>query len=407
MYVLCAFSYTYFLVYGFLNILFVDAARRDYKACRQGVVPLHHVFRMDWSDKTTAQICKTQTKHMSLYRIPSKRKEPEFIQVVLTKPWDVSKVMVTFSGTVHDVSSHDSSFSFLSCAENHDTVLLQQTGNKTYCVHFLVNLHTKSSNIGRLWVTEKNGKVKGMSIKMNHEGVRPNASRFRRSYPEMPSLQYGNSSEKMSDISECGNTRSCYRYDKTNSQCGHMECSYFLSYTYKKTPEKTEYEFDMELSGRSSGWIAVGFSSDQQMMGDALICKTNAATREISVRAYQITMRHSLPTPKDGFVSNLTSSVQRNGYLYCRFQFRSGQDQIMEMTNDWFQLYAKGPITHNSNDGGISKHQETPLMSDYKISLIKSVDKMNVYTSAGSYVTSGPILWFLTWTFFTIILFFS
>lgn len=80
MYVLCAFSYTYFLVYGFLNILFVDAARRDYKACRQGVVPLHHVFRMDWSDKTTAQICKTQTKHVSLYRIPSKRKEPEFIR---------------------------------------------------------------------------------------------------------------------------------------------------------------------------------------------------------------------------------------------------------------------------------------------------------------------------------------
>lgn len=57
-----------------------------------------------------------------------------------------------------------------------------------------------------------------------------------------------------------------FRYDKTNSQCGHMECSYFLSYTYKKTPEQTEYEFDMELSGRSSGWIAVGFSSDQQMV---------------------------------------------------------------------------------------------------------------------------------------------
>lgn len=31
-------------------------------------------------------------------------------------------------------------------------------------------------------------------------GVRPNASRFRRSHQEMPSLQYGNSSEKMSGI---------------------------------------------------------------------------------------------------------------------------------------------------------------------------------------------------------------
>lgn len=400
MYVLCAFSYTYFVVYGFLNILLVDGARRDSKACRQGVVSLHHVIRMDWSDKTTAQICKTQTKHVSLYLIPSKRKDPEFIQVVLTKPRDVSKVMVTFSGTVHDVSSHDSSFSFLSCAENHDTVLIKHTGNKTYCVHFLVNLHTTSSNIGRLWVTEGNGKIKGMRIKMSHKGVPPNASRFRRSEDTLSGMQYGNSSIKMSDISDCGKTRSCFRYDKTNSLCGHMECAYFLSYTYKHTPEKTEYEFDMELSGHASGWIAVGFSSDQQMMGDALICKTNAATREIQVRAYQITMRHSVPSPRDGFISNLTSAVKRDGYMYCRFQFRSGQDQIMEMTNDWYQLYAQGAITRNTNDGEISKHQETPLMSDYKISLIKSVNKMNVFTSAGSYVTSGPILWFLSWTFF-------
>lgn len=35
--------------------------------------------------------------------------------------------------------------------------------------------------------------------------------------------------------------------------------------------------------------------------------------------------------------------------MHFRFQFRSGQDQIMEMTNDWYQLYAQGTITHNTN----------------------------------------------------------
>lgn len=96
MYVLCAFSYTYFVVYGFLNILLVDGARRDSKACRQGVVSLHHVIRMDWSDKTTAQICKTQTKHVSLYRIPSKRKDPEFIREYIYKITKTFKVVDLF-----------------------------------------------------------------------------------------------------------------------------------------------------------------------------------------------------------------------------------------------------------------------------------------------------------------------
>lgn len=400
MYVLCAFSYTYLVVYGCLNILFVDGARRDSKVCRQSVGPLHHVLRMEWSEKTTAQICNTPTKHVSLYRIPSKRKDPNLIQVVLNKPRDVSSVMVTFTGTVLDISSQDSSLSFLSCAKKHDTVLINQTGNKTYCVNFLINLDSSLSDIGRLWITQKNGKVKGMRIKMNPKGVPLHPYRYRRSNQELPNMQYGNSSIKMTDISECGQTRSCFRYDKTNSLCGHLECAYFLSYTYKHTPEKTEYEFDLELSGQSSGWLAVGFSSDQQMMGDALICKSSAANREILVRVYQITMRHSVPSPRNGFVSNLTSAVQRNGYMYCRFQFRSGQDQIMEMTNDWFQLYARGPVSQNSNDEELSKHQETPLMSDHKVSLIKSVNKMNVYTSAGPYVTSGPVLWCIMWTFF-------
>lgn len=41
--------------------------------------------------------------------------------------------------------------------------------------------------------------------------------------------------------------------------------------------------------------------------------------------------------------------------MHFRFQFRSGQDQIMEMTNDWYQLYAQGAITRNTN-GMIHAH---------------------------------------------------
>lgn len=48
-------------------------------------------------------------------------------------------------------------------------------------------------------------------------------------------------------------------------------------------------------------------------------------------------------------------NYKRKKNLHFRFQFRSGQDQIMEMTNDWYQLYAQGAITRNTN-GMIHAH---------------------------------------------------
>ena len=44
--------------------------------------------------------------------------------------------------------------------------------------------------------------------------------------------------------------------------CGHFSCDYFLSY---KVDSSTLLE--IELSGRTKGWIAVGFSSDRSMVG--------------------------------------------------------------------------------------------------------------------------------------------
>ena len=49
-----------------------------------------------------------------------------------------------------------------------------------------------------------------------------------------------------------------YRYG--NSTCGHFECKYFLSYNHSGPI------VDIELSARSPGWVAVGFSSDEKMV---------------------------------------------------------------------------------------------------------------------------------------------
>ena len=42
--------------------------------------------------------------------------------------------------------------------------------------------------------------------------------------------------------------------------CGHLSCDYFLSYGKKGS------DLVIELSGNTSGWLAVGFSSDANMV---------------------------------------------------------------------------------------------------------------------------------------------
>ena len=53
-----------------------------------------------------------------------------------------------------------------------------------------------------------------------------------------------------------------------------------------------------------------------------------------------------------------------------RFQFRSDQDQMMEMTNDWFQLYALGPLSLTTV-GKTIENRTQPLNRQYKFSWIQ------------------------------------
>ena len=49
---------------------------------------------------------------------------------------------------------------------------------------------------------------------------------------------------------------------KGKRSCQHLECDYFLSYRYMKDNENV----DIEISAKTKGWVAVGFSSDRTIV---------------------------------------------------------------------------------------------------------------------------------------------
>lgn len=49
-------------------------------------------------------------------------------------------------------------------------------------------------------------------------------------------------------------------YRDGDRRCQHFECNYFISY------RTDNIDADIELSGKSNGWVAIGFSSDKKMV---------------------------------------------------------------------------------------------------------------------------------------------
>ena len=52
----------------------------------------------------------------------------------------------------------------------------------------------------------------------------------------------------------------CFIFRRGPEGCGHFGCEYFLSY------KRESSLLEIELSGNSTGWVAVGFSSDPNMV---------------------------------------------------------------------------------------------------------------------------------------------
>ncbi|VDI06230.1 Hypothetical predicted protein [Mytilus galloprovincialis] len=199
------------------------------------------------------------------------------------------------------------------------------------------------------------------------------------------SIEHPSYTEKSSitDGLECGKTRSCFRNGVKN--CQHFECDYFLSYWM----DKQKAVVDFELSGKSDGWLAVGFSSDRKMGGDAIFGCIYQYTRTMPIRAasFEDPHPHVRPQEKQNFA--LKHSESKNGYIYCRFIVPvKRRDSGVDLTNEWVQFYARG----NVSAGLMEKHHDRPLMSERLISIVETVNVISV-VNTGSILLPLPLLY--------------
>ncbi|XP_076465380.1 uncharacterized protein LOC143297090 [Babylonia areolata] len=188
----------------------------------------------------------------------------------------------------------------------------------------------------------------------------------------------------------CGQTKTCIRYGWEG--CGHLTCDYMLSYRVLGNMEIA----DIEISARSTGWVAVGFSSDKFMGGDddVIGCKLKRKlSAEVTSMSLGNTVMHTRPQEKANRLEFLKGQLQ-NGHIYChvrrplKYKKRLANSDL-DLVNDWHQLYAFGDI---DNAGRIMQHIELPRVSEHKISMIRVTDIMVVTSVALSPPLSASCL---------------
>ncbi|XP_045169693.2 uncharacterized protein LOC123532347 [Mercenaria mercenaria] len=347
-----------------INLFLINCTDASSRVCRKLKHGLEDSLRYEHVQETGVKQCPPSSSPFSVYRVTSGNSSCG--QQLLLVCWvkDVKRFALQFENSVHidDVISVKG-VQTRSCINKNDTIFYRRKHNKDVTFHVLLTLPAIKSVpfVFRAYYSHKNN-----GIYYGHHRV----------------LQYKYSGEthkrrkrstvttaQITPASECGSTRNCFRNGEEG--CDHFDCTYFLSY---KTTDKL---VDIELSAKTNGWVAVGFSSDTKMGGDEVIaCRK---TREDTVESGSYKNQYSHQDPKvisgDNVVT-LKSFQVKDGYIYCHVSrpLTVRMSVHQDLSNDWYQLYAYGPV---SSSGELEKHYVTPLVSR-KISVFR---KMNILTS--------------------------
>ncbi|XP_063420444.1 putative ferric-chelate reductase 1 [Mytilus trossulus] len=263
------------------------------------------------------------------------------------------------------------------CSPRDSIVVYKNFHRKTYV---LLRMHGEVQLTGRVLSTMESRIKPAKASAIIRTGNHTRTTRQKRQSIEHPSYTEKSS---ITDGLECGKTRSCFRHGMKN--CQHFGCDYFLSYWM----DKQKAVVDFELSGKSDGWLAVGFSSDRKMGGDAIFGCIFQHTRTLPIRAASFEDPHPHVRPQEKHNFALKHSESKNGYIYCRFIVPvKRRDSGVDLTNEWVQFYARG----NVSAGLMEKHHERPLMSERLISIVETVNVITV-VNAGSILFPLPLLY--------------
>ncbi|KAK7009926.1 domon domain-containing protein frrs1l [Biomphalaria glabrata] len=268
----------------------------------------------------------------------------------------------------------------ISCFRPHSTLLVQQPMKRVKVT--LVSAEQPSDTIFKLklsWMYQyltDNNTTKWSTV---HEqlacfgdptSLRQHSAelaRERRSHPQSTHVSSAHA-EKV-----CGKDQSCVRFG--NDNCSHLQCDYLLTYSIKNLTF-----LELEISGKATGWLALGLSSDDKMGGDGVIaCKRKSVgDKELESVTMWINLAHSRPKVKENMYT-LVAQNSTDGYIYCKMTSSlskkgTDSDTTLDLTNNWYQFYAKGELDRT---GLMLKHNELPPISVNTISMLRHV---NIYS---------------------------
>nr|XP_006816501.1 PREDICTED: putative ferric-chelate reductase 1-like [Saccoglossus kowalevskii] len=183
------------------------------------------------------------------------------------------------------------------------------------------------------------------------------------------------------NVDTCGINKNCYRYP--DPRCTAYTCDYLL--TFRASGENVLFE----ISAKTEGWAAIGFSSDEYMGGDDVYACVVLNTPEWKIVVKRYVNIQNWPKEQGVNPVNNTEGTVMDGRLSCRFSRPKrvlSDDSIVDLDNRWFFLHAWGPVI---SGGVIQAHTlKSPPRSEIKFT-VQSINFINaVGGSRPMYATS-------------------
>ncbi|KAM8930630.1 putative ferric-chelate reductase 1 [Pelodytes ibericus] len=188
----------------------------------------------------------------------------------------------------------------------------------------------------------------------------------------------------------------------SNETCGSEKfcltnpegCSPDSSNCYFMSSVSSNDRYVIEISGSTSGYVALGFSDDTRMGNDDVYICTKNSNGNISVQHAFNTGKND-PTVYDTNSAGYIVTRYVNGVLQCSFITQIGISTQARATSSssYYLFLASGPSDAN---GKIMKHSTTPLISSTKVDL-SSFALSGIQTGTSPVILAHGALMLIAW----------
>ncbi|KAK6484194.1 putative ferric-chelate reductase 1 [Huso huso] len=162
----------------------------------------------------------------------------------------------------------------------------------------------------------------------------------------------------------CGTNKTCFSNPAGCDAATNADC-YFMS---SASPQGGSDGIQFEISGKSNGYISIGFSDDTEMGNDDIYICGQDGNGNIQVQ-HAFSTGRSTPTIKPLENVNNISTSFNNGIIKCSFITRNSiSTQQRAADTSYYIFIANGP----TNGGAIQYHPSRPFITEDKVNLLGS-----------------------------------